>query len=197
MNSINNQDLRVQRTKKALITTFSDLLETKSFENITIQDLCEKANVRRSTFYRHFNDKYDLLNHIVGTLIEYFRTLHLPEIDPKDPRQFFNKFMKDILLFISDNKAMVKSVISINIYSEVYQILYNQIYAVVKRQIEFDKQIGQFYIDEFIYGEFLTGGILSVILNWIQYGQQSIDEVSSDIVTMICGAREVHLKLLK
>ncbi|WP_394861576.1 TetR/AcrR family transcriptional regulator [Staphylococcus hominis] len=194
---MNNQDLRVQRTKKALITTFSDLLETKSFDNITIQDLCEKANVRRSTFYRHFNDKYDLLNHIVGTLIEYFRTLHLPEIDPKDPRQFFNKFMKDILLFISDNKAMVKSVISINIYSEVYQILYNQIYTVVKRQIEFDKQIGQFYIDEFIYGEFLTGGILSVILNWIQYGQQSIDEVSSDIVTMICGAREVHLKLLK
>lgn len=194
---MNNQDLRVQRTKKALITTFSDLLETKSFENITIQDLCEKANVRRSTFYRHFNDKYDLLNHIVGTLIEYFRTLHLPEIDPKDPRQFFNKFMKDILFFISDNKTMVKSVISINIYSEVYQILYNQIYAVVKRQIEFDKQIGQFYIDEFIYGEFLTEGILSVILNWIQYGQQSIDEVSSDIVTMICGAREVHLKLLK
>ncbi|WP_145433738.1 TetR/AcrR family transcriptional regulator [Staphylococcus hominis] len=194
---MNNQDLRVQRTKKALITTFSDLLETKSFDNITIQDLCEKANVRRSTFYRHFNDKYDLLNHIVGTLIEYFRTLHLPEIDPKDPRQFFNKFMKDILFFISDNKTMVKSVISINIYSEVYQILYNQIYAVVKRQIEFDKQIGQFYIDEFIYGEFLTGGILSVILNWIQYGQQSIDEVSSDIVTMICGAREVHLKLLK
>lgn len=194
---MNNQDLRVQRTKKALITTFSDLLETKSFDNITIQDLCEKANVRRSTFYRHFNDKYDLLNHIVGTLIEYFRTLHLPEIDPKDPRQFFNKFMKDILLFISDNKAMVKSVISINIYSEVYQILYNQIYGVVKRQIEFDKQIGQFYIDEFIYGEFLAGGILSVILNWIQYGQQSIDDVSSDIVTMICGAREVHLKLLK
>ena len=194
---MNNQDLRVQRTKKALITTFSDLLETKSFDNITIQDLCEKANVRRSTFYRHFNNKYDLLNHIVGTLIEYFRTLHLPEIDPKDPRQFFNKFMKDILLFISDNKAMVKSVISINIYSEVYQILYNQIYAVVKRQIEFDKQIGQFYIDEFIYGEFLAGGILSVILNWIQYGQQSIDDVSSDIVTMICGAREVHLKLLK
>lgn len=194
---MNNQDLRVQRTKKALITTFSDLLETKSFDNITIQDLCEKANVRRSTFYRHFNDKYDLLNHIVGTLIKYFRTLHLPEIDPKDPRQFFNKFMKDILLFISDNKAMVKSVISINIYSEVYQILYNQIYAVVKRQIEFDKQIGQFYIDEFIYGEFLAGGILSVILNWIQYGQQSIDDVSSDIVTMICGAREVHLKLLK
>ena len=38
---MNNQDLRVQRTKSTH-TTFSDLLETKSFDNITIQDLCEK-----------------------------------------------------------------------------------------------------------------------------------------------------------
>ena len=65
---MNNQDLRVQRTKKALITTFSDLLETKSFDNITIQDLCEKANVRRSTFYRHFNDKYDSVSYTHLTL---------------------------------------------------------------------------------------------------------------------------------
>ena len=60
---MNKQDLRVQK-HQALITSFSDLLQTKSFEQITVQDLCAKANVRRSTFYRHFNDKYDLLNHV-------------------------------------------------------------------------------------------------------------------------------------
>ncbi|NHX22198.1 TetR/AcrR family transcriptional regulator, partial [Escherichia coli] len=62
---MNKQDLRVQKTHQALITSFSDLLQTKSFEQITVQDLCANANVRRSTFYRHFNDKYDLLNHVV------------------------------------------------------------------------------------------------------------------------------------
>lgn len=195
---MNKQDLRVQKTRQALITTFSELLQTTSFEHITVQDLCEKANIRRSTFYRHFNDKYDLLEYIVGMLIEHFRALHLPTINPANPRLFFEKFMKDILTFIYSNKGVVKSVMSLNNYGEIYGIFYDRLYEAVKQQIEFDQQVGQFYINETIYGEFLTGGILSVILNWIQYGQhQSIDKISSDIVTMICGAREVHLKLLK
>ncbi|OMP95330.1 TetR/AcrR family transcriptional regulator [Staphylococcus haemolyticus] len=194
---MNKQDLRVQKTHQALITSFSDLLQTKSFEQITVQDLCAKANVRRSTFYRHFNDKYDLLNHVVSTLIDHFRELYLPDINPDNPRQFFEKLMRDVLTFIHDNKDIVRSVITLNFYGEVYTIFYEQIYKAVQKQIEFDRQSGQFYVDVTIYGEFLTGGILSVITNWIQHGQQqSIDKVTKEIVNMICGAREVHLKKL-
>lgn len=194
---MNKQDLRVQKTHQALITSFSDLLQTKSFEQITVQDLCAKANVRRSTFYRHFNDKYDLLNHVFGTLIDHFRELYLPDINPDNPRQFFEKLMRDVLTFIHDNKDIVRSVITLNFYGEVYTIFYEQIYKAVQKQIEFDRQSGQFYVDVTIYGEFLTGGILSVITNWIQHGQQqSIDKVTKEIVNMICGAREVHLKKL-
>ncbi|MCH4333481.1 TetR/AcrR family transcriptional regulator [Staphylococcus haemolyticus] len=197
MIKLNKQDLRVQKTHQALITSFSDLLQTKSFEQITVQDLCANANVRRSTFYRHFNDKYDLLNHVVGTLIDHFRKLYLPDINPDNPRQFFEKLMRDVLTFIHDNKDIVRSVITLNFYGEVYTIFYEQIYKAVQKQIEFDRQSGQFYVDVTIYGEFLTGGILSVITNWIQHGQQqSIDKVTKEIVNMICGAREVHLKKL-
>lgn len=197
MIKLNKQDLRVQKTHQALITSFSDLLQTKSFEQITVQDLCAKANVRRSTFYRHFNDKYDLLNHVVVTLIDHFRELYLPDINPDNPRQFFEKLMRDVLTFIHDNKDIVRSVITLNFYGEVYTIFYEQIYKAVQKQIEFDRQSGQFYVDVTIYGEFLTGGILSVITNWIQHGQQqSIDKVTKEIVNMICGAREVHLKKL-
>lgn len=197
MIKLNKQDLRVQKTHQALITSFSDLLQTKSFEQITVQDLCANANVRRSTFYRHFNDKYDLLNHVVSTLIDHFRKLYLPDINPDNPRQFFEKLMRDVLTFIHDNKDIVRSVITLNFYGEVYTIFYEQIYKAVQKQIEFDRQSGQFYVDVTIYGEFLTGGILSVITNWIQHGQQqSIDKVTKEIVNMICGAREVHLKKL-
>ncbi|WP_261007101.1 TetR-like C-terminal domain-containing protein [Staphylococcus haemolyticus] len=105
--------------------------------------------------------------------------------------------MRDALTFIHDNKGIVRSVITLNFYGEVYTIFYEQIYKAVQKQIEFDRQSGQFYVDVTIYGEFLTGGILSVITNWIQHGQQqSIDKVTKEIVNMICGAREVHLKKL-
>ncbi|AMG62224.1 TetR/AcrR family transcriptional regulator [Staphylococcus lugdunensis] len=195
---MNKQDLRVQKTHQALMTAFHQLLKTKTFEQITIQDLCHKANIRRSTFYRHFNDKYHLLNHVVGILIDHFRELYLPEINPDNPRQFFEKLMTDILTFIHHHKDTVRSVITLNFYGEVYNIFYDQIYAAVKKQIDFDKQNGQFYVDVTIYSEFLTGGILSIITNWIQHGQQQpIDKVVNEIVTIICGAREIHLKKLK
>ncbi|WP_154837085.1 TetR/AcrR family transcriptional regulator [Staphylococcus sp. Marseille-Q1834] len=195
---MNPQDLRVQKTRQAILTTFFELLQTKTFEQITIQDLCDKANIRRSTFYRHFNDKYDLLNYGIGLMIDHFRALYLPEIHPDNPRHFFEKLIKDILQFIYENKAIVRSVINLNYYGEVYSIFYDQIYEAVKKQIEFDQRSGQFYVDTMMYGQFLTGGILSVITNWLQQGQQqSIDKVTAEIVTLICGAREIHLKKLK
>ena len=195
---MNPQDLRVQKTRQAILTTFFELLQTKTFEQITIQDLCDKANIRRSTFYRHFNDKYDLLNYGIGLMIDHFRALYLPEINPDNPRHFFEKLIKDILQFIYENKAIVRSVINLNYYGEVYSIFYDQIYEAVKKQIEFDQRSGQFYVDTMMYGQFLTGGILSVITNWLQQGQQqSIDKVTAEIVALICGAREIHLKKLK
>ena len=58
------EDLRVTRTKKALTDMLRALLETKRFEDITVNELCEKAKIRRATFYKHFDDKYAFLAYI-------------------------------------------------------------------------------------------------------------------------------------
>ena len=73
-----------------------------------------KSKCTTINLYRHFNDKYDLLNHVVGTLIDHFRELYLPDINPDNPRQFFEKLMRDVLTFIHDNKDIVRSVITLN-----------------------------------------------------------------------------------
>ena len=52
-------DLRIIKTRKALYTAFTMLLGEKSFEDITVNELCENAMVRRATCYKHFADKYD------------------------------------------------------------------------------------------------------------------------------------------
>ena len=51
-------DLRIEKTRKALKRAFLELLEKESFENITVAELCDLAEVRRATFYTHFPDKY-------------------------------------------------------------------------------------------------------------------------------------------
>lgn len=52
---------QAERSKRALITAFAELLHRQSYQSITIQDIAGRANIGRSTFYRHFQSKADVL----------------------------------------------------------------------------------------------------------------------------------------
>ena len=56
------EDRRSQRTRLALINALIELLGSRHYDQITIQDIVDTANVGRSTFYAHFEDKDHLLN---------------------------------------------------------------------------------------------------------------------------------------
>jgi AcrR family transcriptional regulator len=54
-------DPRVKRTRGLIQQAFGGLLAEKGFASITVQDITERAEVNRATFYAHFPDKYALL----------------------------------------------------------------------------------------------------------------------------------------
>lgn len=55
------KDLRVQKTYRALMAAFEALMAEETFDDITVNELCARALIRRPTFYSHFEDKYDFL----------------------------------------------------------------------------------------------------------------------------------------
>lgn len=59
--SLKKTDRRILRTRRMIMDAFTQLLEEKGFEAITVSDLTEKADINRGTFYQHYKDKYDLL----------------------------------------------------------------------------------------------------------------------------------------
>ncbi|GCE45256.1 TetR family transcriptional regulator [Thermosporothrix hazakensis] len=63
-----HKDLRVLRTRKLIQQAFIDLTVEKGFAALTIQDITERAMINRSTFYRHYLDKYDLLDQLLNEL---------------------------------------------------------------------------------------------------------------------------------
>jgi len=54
-------DLRVRRTRKLLWEALMAELSERAFEEITVKEICERAMVHRTTFYKHYEDKYALL----------------------------------------------------------------------------------------------------------------------------------------
>ncbi len=56
-----NEDRRVQRTRRTLREALISLLIERGWDAFSVQDVCDRADVGRSTFYTHFTDKEDLL----------------------------------------------------------------------------------------------------------------------------------------
>ncbi len=61
MNEKREGDRRIQRTRQMLSDALFALIVEKGYENISVQDITERANVGRATFYLHYRDKEDLL----------------------------------------------------------------------------------------------------------------------------------------
>ena len=67
------EDKRILKTKKNLKDTFVKMLSLKSFEQITVKELCQISNTSRITFYTHYSDKYDLMDDISEDMIKMAR----------------------------------------------------------------------------------------------------------------------------
>jgi AcrR family transcriptional regulator len=73
-------DLRVRRTHKFLQEAMIALISEKGFDAITVGDIAERAMINRATFYRHYQDKYDLVARIfeetADSLVEHMKPTH-------------------------------------------------------------------------------------------------------------------------
>jgi len=63
-------DPRVKRTRNLILRSFESLLAEKGFETISVQDVTDKAEINRATFYAHFQDKYALLDYSIGQMFK-------------------------------------------------------------------------------------------------------------------------------
>ena len=63
-------DPRVKRTRSLILQAFEQLLAEKGFESISVQDVTNTAEINRATFYKHFVDKYALLDYTIKELFK-------------------------------------------------------------------------------------------------------------------------------
>lgn len=87
------EDLRIQRTKEAIRTTFEDMICEMDYEQISIKELAQRAKINRKTFYLHYNTLDDLLRELQNELAQNFikrtQDLERPRDMDKITREFF------------------------------------------------------------------------------------------------------------
>lgn len=97
-------DIRIAKTRQSIINAFIEIRSHKELERITIKELCEAAQINKSTFYSHYHDIYDLSdqleNEVVTSIMDNFRC---PENLLRNPAEFAKEIFigylaKDVLI---------------------------------------------------------------------------------------------------
>jgi len=95
-------DLRIRRTHKLLQEAMIELVAEKGFDAITVGDIAERAMINRATFYRHYQDKYDLVvkifeetaGHLVGTMKPSHG--YVRRLDPENPPEIWIRLFEHV-----------------------------------------------------------------------------------------------------
>lgn len=161
-------DIRVRRTYNQLTEALIKLLAQKSFDDLTVLEICNQANVHRATFYKHFVDKHDFLNCCFKMKLA---ELELEKTDKDFSIEQMNencmKMIKKVISFIEDNKDFVFCV-SFEHYSSSFSnslsdAIADFIIEQIRSKASFSEKLG-YNLQLMAY--YYSGAIVSLVRWW-------------------------------
>ena len=103
-------DRRIQRTYEQLTAALPQLLLRKDWSQITVQELCDEAVIRRTTFYQHFQDKRDFMRWRMREWIKEF-SAYIDDVEPpQDPVEYFFLLSTRLLDYMNQHPQLERVV---------------------------------------------------------------------------------------
>ncbi len=171
-------DRRVQRTRKLLQDALISMMIEKGYEATTVQDIIDRANVGRATFYAHFADKETLL----GSRLEDLRAL-LTEGQHQAPGPL--GFSLAMLEHARDHLPLYGAIIGRDSGAFVLQRIHRTIADLAERDL---KAMGFKGTAEqrALAVEYIAGAFMAVLTWWLDHGAklppQEVDEIVRRLV---------------
>ncbi len=120
-------DLRVIKTRANIKNTFIDLLFEKEFNEITIQNILDKALINRSTFYKHYSDKYELAEQLTAETLKNAALFINERFSDKKEENIFPTIYKAYAYLYEQRKTILAlwkiRTNNINLYEELENLL--------------------------------------------------------------------------
>ena len=172
-----------------------NLLEVKSFEYITISDICKQAGVNRSTFYLHYENLNDLLEettrYLFDGFLSYFSdnlksiTVNINNCELTDLNFIKEDYLYPYLTYFKNNRRVFSTVLTHSktfdtekVFQKLFQNIFDPILSRFHYPIEDRKYVMMFYLN----------GVITVTSEWIKDNcEKSIEDVATIIREFILG----------
>jgi AcrR family transcriptional regulator len=162
-------DLRIRRTYKLLFEALLFLLEEQPFEKISVTDICDRAMVHRTTFYKHFEDKYQLLMFGIKDLQKKFNENSITDENVNNPHQYSMDIFKCVIKYLFDNQKMYSLVLSKNKIDSIIIMLFKAVIADITLKLElFEKKGVKYIIPTPVIANFRAGALVALTIWWFQ-----------------------------
>ncbi len=116
-------DTRILRTRKHLAQSMLKLLLQKDLEDINIVDICNAAQVHRTSFYNHFNDKYELFNYLFDEIKNEIFDKTIEGHSYKTPHHMYLQTAKNLIDFIDDSKDIFIQILKNNKQELIMEVI--------------------------------------------------------------------------
>lgn len=189
---MNKNESKYFNTALKMNDALISLLNKKSFEYITVTDICHIAKINRSTFYLHYTNTSDLLNEVIERLNDSFNNyMKIKEIDFSITKKsklselylINDDFLIPYLNFIKENKNIYKVVkTNPNTFrtNKTYENLFTFVFTPILNRFGLDSKWHKYMMDFFI------SGISSIIIDWVNDDCKiEIEEISKFIQGLI------------
>jgi len=160
-------DRRVRRTRQILQDALTGLILEKPYHAITIQDVLDRADVGRSTFYTHYHNKDDLLMGSFNRLLESMGRHLEARTDSESGIAFFPT--RELFQHVRDNHHLFKALVS----GEGVDLLFKHGKSALSQQIEhhLERQIPDpetISVPLPVLSNFLAGSLISLLQWWLE-----------------------------
>ena len=181
------EDFRITKTKNALIEAFTALILEKKFENITVNELCDRAEVRRATFYKHFTDKFDFLMFVIKMHREKFDKNIWMREKPDVTMDYYIQYVDAFLSNLERESNLIDSILKSNISHTIIQMLVEQNFLDTKDKIDESLAEGlEISMSSETASALITGGLALVITRWLTSENRiPKDELVKDVAKAI------------
>jgi len=169
LNEKKKEDLRIRRTYKLLSEALLSLLLEKSFEEIFVTDICERAMVHRTTFYKHFEDKYHLLDFCVKELISNFEGDEQELNSISSMKDYYMGLIRKSLDYMADHKELLLTGILRAGNNSAYPMLHRSVSHLIELKLLDNERLGYHHkVPCSIIAEFYAGALLSAAIWWLE-----------------------------